>query len=100
MSEKLLQQKLQKFCKQNTLLVYKFASPSHRGVPDLLVFGRGRVALIEVKNPNGNGRLSALQERTIAHIQAQDIPVYVIDNYAAGCEAIAETFGLSATGRD
>ena len=63
------------------MLVFKFASPSHRGVPDLLVItDTGYTFYIEVKNPNGKGRLSKLQELTIQSIRQQGAMVYVINS--------------------
>jgi hypothetical protein len=61
MTEAHLEKKLVAFCREHGLLTYKFASPSHRGVPDRIIMGRGKVMFLELKRP-GN-KPTALQER-------------------------------------
>ena len=80
-TEKTLQAKISRLLRDNGMLVFKFASPSHRGVPDLLVItDTGYTFYIEVKHPNGKGRLSKLQELTIQAIRQQGAMVYVINS--------------------
>jgi len=87
--EKQLQQFIVKKSRERGILVYKFASPGHRGVPDLICIPPGRPAyFIEVKNPNGKGRLSGLQELTIEKINRQGTKAYVIDNKERALEII------------
>lgn len=70
-----------KKCISHGILVYKFESPSRRGVPDLiLVFPGGEVVFIELKNPSGKGRLSKLQQVEIAKLRDQGATVYVCDS--------------------
>lgn len=81
MSEKTLQLNIMKFCNNlGNLIVYKFASPSKRGVPDLLIVSQGRCLFIEVKNPNGKGRVSALQMKEIRRLNGIGVPAYVVDD--------------------
>lgn len=90
MSEKVLQQKIMKFCnKFSNLIVYKFASPSKRGVPDLLIVSAGRCLFIEVKNPNGNGKVSALQEKELKRLNGVGVPACVVDDLARAEEIIS-----------
>ena len=53
---------------------------SHRGWPDRLILHNGKCMFIEVKNPNGRGRLSKLQRYTIERIKSIGIQAFVIDN--------------------
>lgn len=63
------------------VLMFKFSSPSRRGVPDALaIMPSGETIYIEFKSPKGTGRLSALQEATIARFKARGAAVYVVDS--------------------
>jgi hypothetical protein len=69
MSEKALEQYLVKRAKANGWLTYKWVSPAQRGVPDrILIAANGRVVFVELKNPDGTGRLSPLQQHTITQL--------------------------------
>ncbi len=82
-----MESKLQKQCsnlaKLNNILVRKVHAENHRGLPDLLLIFpiTGRVVFVEMKHPNGKGKLSKLQEREIAKIRNQGGSVYVCDSY-------------------
>ena len=80
--EKRLQQFITNTCKVYGTLCYKFASPGRKGVPDLICIPPGGrpVYFIEVKNPNGCGRLSLLQLKCHERIRIQGTDVYVIDS--------------------
>jgi len=80
MSEKTFQRNIIKRLAKCNTLCYKFASPAHAGVPDLICIGPGGVFFIEVKNPNGRGRLSKLQEVTIEKMRKHGATVYVVDS--------------------
>lgn len=72
------------------MLCYKLSSPSTRGVPDLmLVTAAGKVFFIEVKHPNGKGRLSVLQDHIINEFKERGVTVYVVDNRDHANEVIA-----------
>ena len=79
-NEAALQAAITKYLRSVGALVYKFASPAHAGVPDLMVVHEGRVLFIEVKHPNGRGRLTPLQEITIGKIRDRGIDVHVADS--------------------
>ena len=83
-SEKTLQAFIKKECKAAGILCYKFASPAHRGVPDLILVGpTGRVIFVEVKSPTGRGKLSPLQEHTIKQLRENNATVYVTNDKRA-----------------
>lgn len=81
MTESQLQQKILNFCKSTGILAYKLASPSRRGVPDLMLIANGRTIFYELKHPNGKGVLSALQKVTIKQMQDHGAEVYVGHDY-------------------
>jgi hypothetical protein len=81
MAEKNLQSKIKLYAESKDMLVFKVSAESQRGLPDLLIIANGRTALMEIKNPNGKGRLSALQQRTIEKISKRGIPVGVFDDF-------------------
>lgn len=81
MTEAQFQAKCIKRAKEAGFLAYKFASPAHRGVPDVIFIKDGRVVFVEFKHPNGKGRLSTLQRSTIDKMEAHGAVVYVIDNF-------------------
>lgn len=88
-TEKTLQAKIVKTLKNEYgCLVYKFSSPSHRGVPDLVVIRQGVVTFLEVKHPNGKGRLSKLQEVTIDDINQHGGRVAVVHTLEAAVAAV------------
>ena len=63
MTESKLQGACAKYARQNKVLVRKVHCEQRRGWPDLLLIfpGKGKVVFVEMKNPNGRGKLSALQ---------------------------------------
>ena len=63
MSEKSLQNKIMKLCKEKEVLCEKLESRSSRGWPDLFLLYEGRCVFLEIKNPNGRGRISPVQLR-------------------------------------
>lgn len=79
MSERALERYLVLESKRRGWLCYKWVSPAQRGVPDrILVAPGGRVTFVELKNPNGTGRLSPLQEVTLGKLTAQGCDVRVL----------------------
>jgi hypothetical protein len=60
---------------------YKWASPSHRGVPDRLVLLNGCVRLVEVKAPGK--KPTPLQQHTHTVIASQGFQVEVVDSKEA-----------------
>lgn len=52
------------------------------GFPDRTVmFAPGRILFAELKNPNGKGKLTALQEWCIGKLRALRFEVWYIDSY-------------------
>lgn len=90
LTEKGLQQYCVRFAQECGILVYKFSSPSQRGVPDLLLIYEGRTTFIELKSPKGTGRLSPLQKREIAKIRRAGATVYVVSSKEEANQAVAE----------
>ena len=39
------------YCRRRGLYTRKFARPAHRGVPDRVICGRGKVLFLELKRP-------------------------------------------------
>ncbi len=72
----------------------KFASPAHRGVPDLVCMANGVTVWIEVKHPGGTGRLSQLQEIMIEKMRAKGGVVYVVDSIEQARAIARERFNL------
>lgn len=72
-----LQRALVRRLKEAGCLVFKWESPGHAGVPDLIVIKPGgAVHFVELKSERG--RLSPLQEETIRRLKAQGANVEVI----------------------
>lgn len=63
---------------------------SHRGWPDRLILKNGKCMFIEVKNPNGTGKLSKIQEYMISKIKSKGVSVYVVDNKKYADDLIKE----------
>ena len=79
-TEAQLQEYAVKTLKGTGCLVYKFSSQAKRGVPDLAVINtNGRVLFIELKHPNGQGRLSKLQELEIEKMRKNNVDVFVLN---------------------
>ena len=80
-NEAALQQVLKRKLKERNILCYKFEAPGETGVPDLVVIdpdAKPPVYFIEVKHPNGRGRLSPKQEHEIERIKRHGGTVFVI----------------------
>ncbi len=50
---------------------------SQRGLPDLLIGYRGRLALVEVKNPGGRDKLTIDQQAFFRMARSLDWPAYI-----------------------
>ena len=76
---------LEKYAKKTFValgcLVYKFKSPSKRGVPDSIVITpTGDVLFIEYKHPNKQGFISALQVVEMEKMKQNGANVRIIDS--------------------
>ena len=82
-----MESKLQKSCvklaKRNKVLAIKVHAEGKKGWPDLLLIFpiNGKTVYVEMKNPNGKGVLSKLQEREIAKIHKQNASAYTCKSY-------------------
>jgi len=77
--EKALQKYLKDSLESIGCIVYKFASPQKRGVPDLLIITPySKAVFVEVKSPTGKGKLSALQELEVSKLRCWNMSVEVI----------------------
>lgn len=93
-SESQIEAKLVAYCRERGLLTFKFSSPAHRGVPDRIIIGKGRVMFLELKKKGK--RPTALQE----HVGKQMIEAGVHWTWAdsfANARAAVEDFFLSTT---
>lgn len=52
------------------------------GIPDIIACINGKFVGIEVKNPNGNGRVSLVQEFNLDLIQKSDGYTLLTDNFS------------------
>ncbi len=87
--ERTLQQFIIKECKKHDTLCYKFSSPGRVGMPDLICVPLDRpVYFIEVKNPNGRGRISKVQVLVNKRINAQGTKAYVVSSKEQALEII------------
>jgi hypothetical protein len=68
MLEKDLERKFVYLCRGRNLLCYKFSSPAHRGVPDRVIIGPGRILFLELKSLGNTP--TALQDREIQRINS------------------------------
>lgn len=83
MTEKALQNYTKRQAETMGIYWRKVEFTRRRGCPDVLMCKNGRVVWVEFKNPDGSGRLSALQEREIRLLRQAGMEVHVIDNYEA-----------------
>jgi len=90
MLEKTIEKKVCDYAKATGWLVFKFSSPSQRGVPDRMLIRNGEVCFIEFKAKGK--KPTKLQQNIHAKITGQGIPVYIIDNVEFG-EGIIDGYG-------
>jgi hypothetical protein len=80
MTEALLQKKIKSFASANGALCLKLVCSGVVGFPDLFIARGGSVVLLELKNPNGSGRLSKMQGRMITKLKHAGVAVHVTNN--------------------
>ena len=74
------------YAKSKGWLVFKFVSPSNRGVPDRIFMRAGKMFFIEFK---ATGKCSTkLQKKKAKDIQKQLFGVYVVDDIGIGKKII------------
>lgn len=67
-------------CELNGVFIRKLVSPGNTGFPDRMVAYKGKVIFVELKNPNGEGSVSAKQDYTIKLMRDQDLDVCVVQS--------------------
>lgn len=78
MLEKTVENHLRKRVKECGGLCFKWSSPSHRGVPDDIVFIYGEIWFVEVKKPGG--RTTKLQDLVMSQIREYTDNVCVLSS--------------------
>jgi hypothetical protein len=71
-SEAKIEAKVVAYCRERGLYCRKFSSPAHRGVPDRIILGHGKVLFLELKS-EGN-EPTALQYHELKLIREHGIP--------------------------
>ena len=70
-SESKVEAKVVDYCRKRSLYCRKFSSPAHRGVPDRVIGGFGKVLFLELKRPGEEP--TALQRHELAAIAAHGL---------------------------
>ena len=78
MREKDIEAHLVKQIKRLGGLCYKFVSPGQAGVPDRIIFYKGKTILVELKAPGAKPRPNQVMQ--INRIKSQAIPCLVLDS--------------------
>lgn len=83
MKEKTLENKIKEHLKKNGHFHFKFFANAmtKTGVPDIIACINGRFVGIEVKNPNGKGVISLLQQLTCNEINKQGGKAIIVDSF-------------------
>ena len=80
MTERLLQQQVLTAAKKRGIFAVKTEAVGRRGFPDLTLIHGGRVVFVELKHPNGRGKLSALQVVMHSEMQRHGAEIHVLDD--------------------
>lgn len=83
-SESYIQKHVCNYARKNGWIVFKFASPAQKGVPDCLFIKSGRVLFVEFKKPGA--KPTKLQAHTHEIMRSAGARVYVIDDVEEGKE--------------
>ena len=71
------------------MMAFKVQSVGQRGFPDCVLIGQnGTVVFVEIKHPNGRGRLSVQQIEIIEKLEQHHANIYVIDSKQAALDII------------
>ena len=82
MKENIIEKTVCEYAKKNDWLVYKFSSPSNKGVPDRIFIKEGLILFIEFKA--SKAKPTKLQQKVINHLKDENCNVFVIDNIDKG----------------
>lgn len=77
--ERDIEEKVVRYAKSRNCLIYKFSSPSHRGVCDRIIIGPKGVLFLELKRPGEEP--TALQQKFLTDVAQK---VRGCDNIASG----------------
>lgn len=81
MRESTLEAKLRGIVHSKGGLCLKWVSPGFTGVPDRIVFlPKGKIIFVEVKRPDGKGKLSARQKRVAQLLTKLGQKVIIVDS--------------------
>lgn len=86
MRESEVEKKVVDYAKAKGWLVYKFVSPSQRGVPDRIFICGGEIFFIEFKAPGK--KPTKLQNKVFSRIREELFEVYIIDDVEQGKKLI------------
>lgn len=88
MRESEIEKKVSDYAKAKGWLVYKFVSPSQRGVPDRIFIRGGKLFFVEFKAPGK--KPTKLQDKIFGKIREELFEVYIIDDVEQGKKLIGE----------
>ena len=77
-TEAALQRYLFAQAKKHFVFARKMQATGRVGFPDVLLASDARAVYVELKSPNGTGRLSKMQEREIKRMRAAGLDVRII----------------------
>lgn len=98
MSEKLLQDYLMAQARKHGIYARKMVAVGHTGFPDIMLAFMGYVIFIELKNPNGAGRLSRKQESEIEKLLNAGVEVFLMSQREQVDDLISRIFKYEAAG--
>jgi hypothetical protein len=90
MAEGHLQKYFKRQATKHKVFWRKIAFEGQRGCPDILLLNNGRAMFVELKHPDGTGKLSELQKYQIAEMRAAGAVVHVINSKDEVDEIIKE----------
>jgi hypothetical protein len=88
MTEKLLQRKVMTEAKKRGIFAAKMEAVGQRGFPDLLLLKNGRYVLMELKHPDGTGRLSELQKHMIDVLRGHQAEVHIVHDLSVAIDIL------------
>lgn len=92
MTEKQLENKMKKYLSSKNIYHFKVHGNGfmRSGIPDLICCINGRFVAIEIKRPDGKGKVSKLQEIEIYRIKKSDGIAVIMNNYDQFVKFIGE----------
>jgi len=90
-NERALQGYLFRQAKAHDIYCRKMRAEGQTGFPDVLLAQGGVVMFVELKNPNGKGRLSARQKRELQRLRDAGVSAVVVYD-TAGVDLVIQSF--------